>query len=543
MGVPKIAVLSSSQDLGSSNYDGLILLFTDVKKLSPEVLAFDFSATVASYAKADKHAGSNISFIADSKAPGGRIILAPTGSLFADTDDVRKIGETTLKAVQRARQAGATSPLIHFVDPPKGHPEYKRYLEVTLLGALEACYEYLELREHREKIGQVSPEDITELGILANDVDNSLLEGIIKKVTAIEQGRRLCRDVGSPDPERMAPLKFAEYVKESLAGAKNTTLTIIKDLDTLKKEYPLLHAVSRCSVDVERHRPCVVRIEYKSPEPSKVKENLYFVGKGVTYDTGGADLKINGAMRGMSRDKLGAATVAGFMKTVAEQQPTHVNIVADLGMVRNSIGSDAYLSDEVIYSRAGVRVLVGNTDAEGRMVMTDLLCHMRERVLKAREGGDKTPARLLTVATLTGHAIRAVGPYTCTLDNGPARKDKISTRIFNAGAEWADPCEISTLRREDMSIVSSCSSREDVIQSNDKPSTMTNRGHQLPVAFMIVASGLDKHGLDAESNQQISYTHLDIAGSALEPPRGISISNVTARPIPSLVAAFLEESL
>ncbi|KAK9729199.1 hypothetical protein K7432_000481 [Basidiobolus ranarum] len=540
MGVPKITILSSSQDLASSSYDGLVLLFTDIKKLSPEVLTLDSAATIAAYTQADKSAGSQVSFFVDSKAPGGRIILAPTGSLFGDTDDARKIGETATKAVQRARQAGVTNPLIHFVDPPKDHPEYKRYLEVALLGALEACYEYLEYREHIEKIGQASPESVKEFGVLATDIDTAKLEVIVKKVLDIEQGRRLCRDVGSPDPERMTPLNFAKYVKESLAGAKNTTLTIIDDLDTLNKEYPLLHAVARCSLDVERHKPCVVRIEYKSPEPSKVKENLYFVGKGVTYDTGGADLKVNGAMRGMSRDKLGAAAVAGFMKTVAEQQPTNVNIIADLGMVRNSIGPDAYLSDEIIYSRAGVRVLVGNTDAEGRMVMTDLLCHMRERVMELREKGDETPARLFTVATLTGHAIRAAGPYTCSLDNGPARKDKISNRLFNAGAEWADPCEISTLRREDMAVVAPGSSREDVVQANDKPSTMTNRGHQLPAAFMVIASGLDKHGLDAEPKKQIAYTHLDIAGSAEGDAHGLSLPDVTGRPIPSFVGAFLE---
>ncbi|ORY00938.1 Zn-dependent exopeptidase [Basidiobolus meristosporus CBS 931.73] len=538
MGVPKINVFSSSQDIASSGYDGLILLFTDVQKLSPKVSTLDVS-TVSTYVKADKQASSSISFIVDPKAPGGRIILAPTGTLFGDTDDPRKIGETVSKAFQRARQAGITSPLIHFVDPPKDHPEYRRYLEVALLGALEACYEYLEYREHREKIGEASPELVKEFGVLESHLESSQLEAIIKNAIAIEEGRRLCRDVGSPDPERMTPLKFAEYVEESLAGVKNMKVTTIKDLDILQKEYPLLHAVSRCSLSVERHKPCVVRIEYKSPEPSKVKENLYLVGKGVTYDTGGADLKVNGGMRGMSRDKLGAASVAGFMKTVAEQQPTNVNIVADLGLVRNSIGSDAYLSDEVIYSRAGVRVLVGNTDAEGRMVMTDLLCHMRERVLEARANGDQTPARLITIATLTGHAIRAAGPYTCALDNGPARKDNISIRLSNAGAEWADPCEVSTLRREDMAIVSPGSSREDVIQANDKPSTMTNRGHQLPFAFMIVASGLDKHGLDADPSKQIAYTHLDIAGSSEEVVHGLSLPNVTGRPIPSLVGAFL----
>ncbi len=82
---------------------------------------------------------------------------------------------------------------------------------------------------------------------------------------------------------------------------------------------------------------------------------MFLVGKGVCYDTGGADVKTGGAMRGMSRDKGGAAAVAGFLKTVGALQPTTVNVSASLAFVRNSVGSDAYVSDEIIVSRAGLR--------------------------------------------------------------------------------------------------------------------------------------------------------------------------------------------
>ena len=137
----------------------------------------------------------------------------------------------------------------------------------------------------------------------------------------------------------------------------------------------------------------------------------------MTYDTGGADIKYGGAMRGMSRDKCGAAACAGFLKTVSLLGPKHVNVIADLGFVRNSSGSNNYVSDEIITSRAGVRVLVGNTDAEGRMVMGDLLCEAKERALQ--EPFKSVPSRILTVATLTGHAIRAMGVgYSISLDNG-----------------------------------------------------------------------------------------------------------------------------
>ena len=75
-------------------------------------------------------------------------------------------------------------------------------------------------------------------------------------------------------------------------------------------------------------------------------------------------------------------------------------------MVRNSVGSNAYVADEIITSRAGVRIRVGNTDAEGRMAMADVLAHMKEKAL------NEINPHLMTVATLTGHARMALGPYT-----------------------------------------------------------------------------------------------------------------------------------
>lgn len=79
-------------------------------------------------------------------------------------------------------------------------------------------------------------------------------------------------------------------------------------------------------------------------------------------------------MAGMSRDKCGAAAVAGFFKVVSALKPKNIRVVGALSMVRNSIGSNGYVADELITARSGKLVRVGNTDAEGRMVMADVLC-------------------------------------------------------------------------------------------------------------------------------------------------------------------------
>lgn len=76
------------------------------------------------------------------------------------------------------------------------------------------------------------------------------------------------------------------------------------------------------------------------------------------------------------RDKCGAAAVAGFMQLVKEMKPRNLKVVAAMSMVRNSVGSNCYVADEVIIARSGARVRVGNTDAEGRMVMADVLCQV-----------------------------------------------------------------------------------------------------------------------------------------------------------------------
>ena len=124
----------------------------------------------------------------------------------------------------------------------------------------------------------------------------------------------------------------------------------------------------------------------------------------MVFDTGGADIKIQGGMKGMSRDKCGAAAFAGFFRALADLRPKGLKVVAKLGFVRNSVGEDAYVQDEIITSRAGQRVRVGNTDAEGRFVMADLLAQMGEMA-----AGEVNP-HLMTCCTLTGHAINSYGP-------------------------------------------------------------------------------------------------------------------------------------
>ncbi|KAF8794560.1 putative aminopeptidase W07G4.4 like protein [Argiope bruennichi] len=159
-----------------------------------------------------------------------------------------------------------------------------------------------------------------------------------------------------------------------------------------------------------------------------------------------------------------------------------------------SFFSDCYVSDEIITSRAGVRVRVGNTDAEGRMAMADVLCHMKEKVLKERSPNP----HLFTIATLTGHACLAVGEaYSIIMENGAAARENVGRDLQNAGHAVGDMFEVSTIRREDYDFHKGKSEYEDLYRVIMLPSSRTPRGppdsscfpYHGPLAEVVISSG------------------------------------------------------
>ncbi|KAJ1912620.1 hypothetical protein IWQ60_009585 [Tieghemiomyces parasiticus] len=547
MAIPKLTVLKDAafqeQSVAGSAYDALVVVFTDAARLTSSNMPF--TKAIQAVAAVDPSVGQQVSLLYNETVPGGRLVTCPTGSLNDDTDDVRKFSAACRAATARAHQSGARRVLYYFLDPPQDLPGYEKWLEVSLLGIFAESYITLVVRRHQELTKQQRVGDrLDEIAFFANtpNVSTDSLNETTRSVLAIEKGRRVHLDMGYGDPEQMTPLNCAQYIQDTLASHPNLRVTVLTDLATIGIEYPLLHAVARASILVPRHRPCVVTIEYTPSDPSAVREHAYLVGKGVTYDTGGIDLKTGGAMRGMSRDKLGATSVAGVMAAIAELAPSHLRVTAELAFVRNSIGADGYLSDEVLYSRTGKRVLIGNTDAEGRLIMTDLLSQCRERVL-AQRTTDPRPVHyhIYTVATLTGHVIRAYGHYGAFLSNGPAVRAGVPDRLIQAGERWGDPYEQSRLRPDDFAKVAPGSDREDVCQTDHMASSATARGHQYPAAYLIIAAGLKPHGNAAKPEEQVCYTHVDIAGSAEEAhSQGMSLCNLTGNPVPSLTAALLD---
>uniref|UniRef100_A0A672YJH8 Putative aminopeptidase W07G4.4 n=1 Tax=Sphaeramia orbicularis TaxID=375764 RepID=A0A672YJH8_9TELE len=491
--VCSVQPLEWTTDLRNQNFDGIVLVSQNHDSLSPELECL--KAPLQDYSSVDSGLADEVVVLRVPGLPGNRLVFASTGPVNRDYDDARRFSDAAINGIKRALKAGMQRPLL--VCPP--HKDYPNSPLVAALGALHALYMPLEVREAKVK---PSEHKVCALGLwVARDAQGPRL---MELAAALESGRLACRDIGGSDPERMAAPRVADYVQELFKDSP-VTVSVLSDPKVLEREYPCLAAVNRCANSVPRHQARVIKMTYCGEGP--IQTTLMLVGKGITYDTGGADIKAGGVMAGMHRDKCGAAAVAGFFQIVSKLKPRHLKVVGAMAMVRNSVGADCYVADELVVSRAGRRVRVGNTDAEGRMVMVDLLCEMKDRAV------NEVSPQLFTIATLTGHAIRAMGPnYSVSPDSKRQSSSLCFLSFLIAGEALGDVFEVSTIRREDYEFHKGKSEYEEILQSNNLPSSATPRGHQTPSAFLIMASGLDKHGVD--SDKPLPYSHIDIAGSS-----------------------------
>ncbi|XP_054258712.1 putative aminopeptidase W07G4.4 [Macrosteles quadrilineatus] len=502
--------------ISAPDYDGIVFVSSQ-QPINDSVIPEAISNAISKAAKVNGALYKEGGVVEVDGIPAGRLVYAPVGPL-TDYHDVRSYGEAAKKAIEKALKANIKAPLL--ILHPNSNPKFPHAELVTLLGALEALYVNI---QYREDCPDKCPK-VKNLGVWGPEYTTTV--DIVNMAANLEDGRIVARDITDADPERMSPLRVEEYIREVFPPESGVNISVISDPEQLKKEFPLFAAVNRAASTVERHAGRIIFLTYESNTP--VVDTVLLVGKGVTYDTGGADIKTQGYMASMSRDKGGAAAVAGFMKVLAETRVGGLKVVAALCLTRNSVGENSFVADEVITARSGKRVRVVNTDAEGRMVMADLLCYMKELV----EKGNVENPHIISVATLTGHALSSVGPgYSIVMNNGPAAKSAEGKIFKEYGEKIGEPLEVSTLRKEDFDVYKGTAQGDDLVNSN-KNSRETGRGHQGPAAFLIMASGLDKHELD--SAVPIKFSHWDIAGSVGDLP-----GPATGAPVLALANRFI----
>jgi leucyl aminopeptidase len=208
-------------------------------------------------------------------------------------------------------------------------------------------------------------------------------------VSRIAEGVFLARDLINTPSNDMGPEELAAAARD-LAKKHGAKFSVILGDELLKKNFPLIHAVGRASSRAPR------LIDFTWGKPGGPK--LTLVGKGVCFDSGGLDLKNSAGMLTMKKDMGGSATVLGLAHMIMDAK-LNVRLRVLIPAVENSVSGNAYRPGDVFPSRKGLTVEIGNTDAEGRLVLADALAL----------ADDEKPDLLIDLATLTGAARAATG--------------------------------------------------------------------------------------------------------------------------------------
>lgn len=226
----------------------------------------------------------------------------------------------------------------------------------------------------------------------------------------------LARDLVNTPTNDMGP-DALHAAAENVARDSGAAFEAVIGDALLAQNYPLIHAVGRASAQAPR----IVHIGWGDPAAPRVA----LAGKGVTFDTGGLDIKPSAGMRMMKKDMGGAAHALALGQLVM-QSKLNLRLDVFLAIVENAISGDAFRPGDVIASRKGPTVEIDNTDAEGRLILADAL---------ARASEDQ-PALLIDFATLTGAARTALGPDIPPFYTGD---EALASELAAASLEMNDP--------------------------------------------------------------------------------------------------------
>ena len=235
-------------------------------------------------------------------------------------------------------------------------------------------------------------------------------------VAAAATATDLVRDLINTPAADMGPADLAEAARE-LAGEFGADFAVIVGDELLERNYPAIHAVGRAAAVAPR----LIDMSWGDPGHPKVT----LVGKGVCFDTGGLDLKPSRGMALMKKDMGGAATVLGLARMIMMTRlPVRLRVLAPA--VENSVSGNAMRPRDILQTRKGLTVEIGNTDAEGRLVLADALT----------EAMVDKPDLLLDFATLTGAARAAVGPGIAAMFSPD---DNLADDLYRQGVAEDDP--------------------------------------------------------------------------------------------------------
>jgi leucyl aminopeptidase len=323
-----------------------------------------------------------------------RFVLIGLGSGNVTTRDARAFGA---KAAHLACRLGT----LAVVAPAVGDEHLRALAEGLGTGSYKYTRYLTGDRKPKRQLGEIT--------VLLPAKASKAAGAAIDDGLAVADAMNLARDLVNAPPNDLHPIALAAAAKAE-AHKLGLECVVLDEKAMEKRGMHLLLAVARGSAN----KPRFVHLTYKPKKAKKGQKKIVFVGKGLTFDSGGLCLKPGKSMIEMKCDMGGAAVTLAIVLAAAKLQlPVEVHGI--LACVENMPDGDAYRPGDVFPSLDGKTVEIINTDAEGRLVLADALTYARELA----------PDYLLDHATLTGAAMVALGPFTAALfanDEGLAKK-------------------------------------------------------------------------------------------------------------------------
>ena len=244
-------------------------------------------------------------------------------------------------------------------------------------------------------------------------------ESLIKRAGELGEAVNFSRYLVDMPPNLLQPQDYAKLLKDTFQNKAKTKVTIWNE-QRLKKEDMGLHiAVGQAAMQ----GPQMVHVEYRGGGKEKP---FAFVGKGITFDAGGLDIKPAAGMRLMKKDMGGSASVAGLAHWVVNSK-LKLNCDFYFAIAENSVGSNSFRPGDVLTARNGLTVEIHNTDAEGRLVLADVMTVAAE----------KKPQLLIDIATLTGAIKHGLGGGTPGMFSN---SDNLAESLLKSSQKRGDVC-------------------------------------------------------------------------------------------------------
>lgn len=324
---------------------------------------------------------------------------------FAVPQYLKAVGD----AVRALRDGNSASAAIALADLDVAGRDTAWKIRQAVVAADHAAYRYTATLGAQNK--KREPDRLTAISIVGDDAQ-ALAQG-----KAIAAGVKFARELGNLPPNICNPAYLGEQAQAFAARFDKASCEVLEDKDMEALGMGALLAVARGSAN----RPRLVVLSWNNGGDAKP---YVLIGKGITFDTGGVNLKTQGGIEEMKFDMCGAATVMGtFVSAVGLDLPINLRVIVPA--VENGIDGDAYRPSDVITSMSGKTIEVGNTDAEGRLILCDALTYA-ERF---------EPAALVDVATLTGACMIALGTQATGL---MSKHDDLAAELLAAGEHVFD---------------------------------------------------------------------------------------------------------